>query len=59
MKVEVRDRSGPIGIDFRHVHPRRERSSKRVQETLLRIIDLGDTKNVVDIGDNGETLWWN
>ena len=49
MEVEVWDAARPIGVDIRHVHPLRERTSKGVQETFLGIVYLGNAQDIIDI----------
>jgi hypothetical protein len=52
----VRQGARPVGIDIGHVHPWCERTSKRVQQALLGIVDLGDTQNVINVRDKGDSL---
>lgn len=57
--MEIGNRSTPVGVNFRHVLPLSIGSCKRVEQTFLWIIDLGNSQNIIDIGDDRETLRWN
>ena len=54
VEVEVRDTARPVGVDIRHVHPRRKRTRERVQQTFLGLVDFGDAEDIVNIVDDGE-----
>ena len=43
VEMEIWNAARPIGVDIRHIHPLRERASKRIQESLLWIVYLGNT----------------
>ena len=53
--MEVVDRFGPIGIDLGHIHPGHEGAGEGVQDALLRLVNLRDAQDVVDVGDDGQT----
>ena len=55
VEVEIRYVGRPISVDLGHVHPWRKWSSKRIQKTLLWCPDFGDTKDIVDVGDDCQT----
>lgn len=52
MEVEVRDAARPVGVNFRHVHPRREGAGEGVEEAFFRLVDFGDAEDVIDVVDN-------
>jgi len=54
--VEVGDGAGPVGVNLRHVHPRREGAGEGVEEALLGLVDLGDAEDVVDVVDDRQPL---
>ena len=56
VKVHFGEARRPIGVVIRHVHPLPERVNKGVVETLCRLIDFGDTENVINVTDDCHTL---
>ena len=54
VEMKVGDAARPIGIDVGHVHPRSEWTREGIEETFFWLVDLGDPKNVVNVGDDRE-----
>lgn len=57
--VQTFDLVLPLGHDGWHVHPWYVRKSKRVLQPLCGLIDLRDSQDVVNVGNEGDSLWWN
>ena len=55
MEVKVGNAARPVGVDVRHVHPRRKRARERVQQPFFGLVDFGNAQDVVDVVDNGQT----
>ncbi len=55
VEVEIVNCRRPVGVDLRHVLPRRVWPCERVKKTLLWIVDLGDAEDIIDIRDNRES----
>lgn len=56
MEMHGRNAFGPVSVDIWHVHPLDKRSRERIEEALFRIIDLGDSQDVVNIADDSQAL---
>ncbi len=59
MEVEVIEALGPVGVDIRHVQPRSKGARERVQEAVLRVVDLCHTQDVIDVRHDRDTRWRN
>ena len=54
--MHVGERRAPVGVDGGHVHPRREGVGEGVEESVCGVVDPGYAEDVVDVGDDGETV---
>lgn len=54
VEMGVCERSRPVAVDVRHVHPGHEGLGEGVVEAVFRVVDLRDAEDVVDVGDDGQ-----
>jgi hypothetical protein len=56
VEMRIREAPGPVAVDFWHLLPSCEWAGERIEYPLVRLVDLGDTQNVVNVGNEGESL---
>jgi len=54
VEMHVGDATGPVRVDARHIRPLHEGFGEGVQQAEFGFVDLGDSEDVVDVGDDGQ-----
>lgn len=53
--MHIRETGRPVAVNVWHVLPRRERNGERVEQSLLWLVNLGDAKDIVNVGHHGKS----
>lgn len=59
VEMHVGDAAGPVRVDAGHVRPLHEGFGEGIQQAELGFVDLGDSEDVVNVGDDGQACGGN